>query len=96
MNIVSKTRGGGKTTQMLRWLKDNPGGWLLTATEQEARHIRTLVPKHLKGQVRAAAPGCLLGQRGPAVIDNLDLYLTLLLGGEVEAASITAALGEGT
>jgi len=100
MKVKWGGRGVGKTMAMLGWLADHPDGVLLVFNEREAARVRGLLPipegwtderarSYLERRVRKAEAGCLLGQRGPVAFDNLDVWLTWTLGGEIDVATAT-------
>ena len=98
MRLIQKSRGGGKTTMMLAWLRTHPTGVLVTFSEGEAHRLRQMckwADKDFdKGRIMVADRGCLRGREvGPVAVDNLDLVLESLLGAPVYVATATKAEG---
>lgn len=82
MDFVIRDRCGGKTTEALKWLKENPGAVLLVHDESYAVRLRR--DHGLTGQqvMPYQAAGRRLLGRHPLVVgvDNLDIMLRSLLG----------------
>lgn len=102
--IVIRPRQGGKTTEMLRWMREAPAGEhrvIVSATRQEAMRLLRENPDlaswqfvsidEVRSADKSAGSGVLYGRGGQIVlgIDNLDLALSQLIHWPIGAFSIT-------
>lgn len=102
MKLIATGRQGGKTEQMLAWLRDAPEGEhrvLVSHSREEAMRLlrdnaddleswQFVTPEEVTPD---AWSGVLLGRGGRIVLgfDNLDLILPRLVGRTVGAVSMT-------
>lgn len=90
MIFYVRGRQGGKTTEMIRFLRLNPGAVCLVHSGDEVQRLEREYPD-LKGCfINTTTNTDMRGIRGPVVIDNLDLILQKLLGLPGPLALVTA------
>lgn len=102
--MIVTGRGGGKTTQMLQWMREAPQGEhriIVCPSGQEAMRLLRENPdleswqfvslEEVMDRDRAAWSGVLHGRGGRVVLglDNLDMMLDRLIYWPVEAFSVT-------
>jgi hypothetical protein len=94
MKIIARPRQGGKTYEMVQWLKEADQRVLIVSSAREAQFIRETY--HL-GHRQVVTVGLMrpeLLARGHTMafgIDNLDMVLYALLGRTPVMASLTAS-----
>lgn len=96
MKFVIRPRCGGKTTEVLNWLRETPGAVLLVHDEAHAARLRRENDLTDKQVMSFRSVSRLRGRRHVAVgVDNLDLMLRSLLGLSRDASvDLVTATGE--
>lgn len=95
MRLDIGARGSGKTTRMIEWLTNTPGGVLVVASEAERmRLIQQLGLSPLDRQAmsdRIVSPTSIHKIRGKDCrvgVDQMDWVLSRMLGVEIEIGTI--------
>lgn len=90
LQVIRRQRGGGKTTEALRRFLNDPRAWFVCASASERERVAALVPKERRHQVISVASLPLRGVGEVRIIvDNLEWVLRILMGGQVDAVTVT-------
>lgn len=91
MRVMVAGRAAGKTTRIVKALRDDPGGVLVTNSEMSADQLRKKYPD-LADRIYSVRHDFRGHNFSSLYVDNIDLVLATLLGKPVTFGTMTAAM----
>lgn len=97
MEIISGYIGSGKTSKLVLKLVENPNSYLVTMTYERSAYLKQKYPVVAERivSVDQVQRGKLRGLVASLLIDDVDEFLSNLLGHHVQAASLTTLRSHG-